>query len=1421
MPFPFYNTAAPTPSTKNNITDIAVTYGFRDFLLNKNLAPVYPYLSTAINGSPRIGEPVLDLSVNGDVNVIPLGLPLEVEGILRYETAIASNQFKNDQPTAPSLIDIENITQTQGVFGSVDFPDGTQSYPTSSSESVAKYGLLGKTDYAGFRKSATLLNLYLDTTKQFDAADFITLQPAGFTQQITGYVDQYGGLNLGNSQKGVQAANIIGSLLNGQGLGLAKGGVVTNFDIKSSLAGRVLSATGAINDTKLGMIGGQQLVLALANNAAFNVQQDILGSLNIQDNVLALVKGGPLPGLRPNYQITVPSSTLGKIADYTEKVLGFTIPRSYLQDAGSIFSSENQSGNIQRANSMLENTGKGQRQSLTANMFANINGTGEYDNPSTTAFRSGYVPGHAKGDSEPDLNPVLYAFYDDATKGTILNLMAHSDNLIPTISYDRSNLISDYGFKSPEETFTGPLGNKGYDNRTYNDIGFTWVGVDGTVNAYSDVTAQLPLDNKKSLLTKTQKLFNSKGMLNIVARKGNMGFSSSQIETANGGGFSKGSGVLTEDVYAGRYQVASNFDTPEKTYCRSWTTLDRYNKVSDLIRSSGLEEFSDKLPYRFKYDNSTLESNGFVKIAPYEDEYKSSSPITTNPKNYMFSIENLAWHGSENIDNLLPVEQGPGDTTTGKRGRIMWFPPYNIQFSESTSVNWEPTNFIGRGEPVYTYNNTERTGNLSFTIVVDHSSYVNGFGDSAIQADDNYVASFFAGCVQPDSKIAERLTLSQKSYGAQASNQTVTNKNFQPFGGTDEMKFKIYYPNDNTSVDDLVGLGYENGLDNNYNNGNSSVGTTPVTSPGNGYGIGKYAGTVTRPRDKSGNPLKTAPFKNYTDTTNFGLNATKRKINGVEYNGVSDDISTDDYYTALNEFLEKTCKECYVNIKSYASPQGFPGDNNTLAESRTNSAADYLKSKLPNLFADTVIPKRIKVDTKFYAITEKENKSCTNTTKITDVESCKKNRYTEITFGTDNPDLYPKNVVEAPAVVKNENQNLNQEVKNQLYDESRYFKRLKHDDPLVFDAFKDRIKYFNPAFHSMTPEGLNSRLTFLQQCTRQGPTLEKVDTKNLAFGRAPVCILRIGDFYHTKIVIDSLNIDYEPLIWDLNPEGIGVQPMLANVTLSFKFVGGSSLQGPINILQNALSFNYYANTQVYDPRASYIKEGQVVVGATTLTSYTATDNQTATTTKTLDQGANAAKTIDANSAKPTADAPPASTGTDEEIYKQAQTSGKYNLAITYSGTKLKGRFFIVGNEDLLKEEYDAKIQLSAGSTGGMSDVATFKLGNSGSDKPGSGNFESSTDGWKQILSEASDNSTNTVAFKVIIPKFPNLAFWVRKAIIPYDCPDEDHKAYDIISEHDYEDIKKNPCCACYGDPYTASKPVIIDGKECPLAGTTC
>ena len=44
----------------------------------------------------------------------------------------------------------------------------------------------------------------------------------------------------------------------------------------------------------------------------------------------------------------------------------------------------------------------------------------------------------------------------------------------------------------------------------------------------------------------------------------------------------------------------------------------------------------------------------------------------------------------------------------------MWFPPYDLAVSETNSVNWTDNVFLGRPEPIYTYNNTTRTGSLNW-----------------------------------------------------------------------------------------------------------------------------------------------------------------------------------------------------------------------------------------------------------------------------------------------------------------------------------------------------------------------------------------------------------------------------------------------------------------------------------------------------------------------------------------------------------------------------------------------------------------------------------------------------------------------------------------------------------------------------------
>ena len=170
---------------------------------------------------------------------------------------------------------------------------------------------------------------------------------------------------------------------------------------------------------------------------------------------------------------------------------------------------------------------------------------------------------------------------------------------------------------------------------------------------------------------------------------------------------------------------------------------------------------------------------------------------------------------------------------------------------------------------------------------------------------------------------------------------------------------------------------------------------------------------------------------------------------------------------------------------------------------------------------------------------------------------------------------------------------------NDTYDnEYTYFKQINENDDMVKRYISDKVDYFDPAFHSITPEGFNARLTFLQQCVRQGPTISAPDlgrgsaygAGNLSFGRAPFCVLRIGDFFNTKICIHSINIEYDnngSIQWDMNPEGAGLQPMFANVNINFTFLGGSDISGPIARLQNAASFNYYANTSVYDRRSDY------------------------------------------------------------------------------------------------------------------------------------------------------------------------------------------------------------------------------------------
>jgi hypothetical protein len=116
---------------------------------------------------------------------------------------------------------------------------------------------------------------------------------------------------------------------------------------------------------------------------------------------------------------------------------------------------------------------------------------------------------------------------------------------------------------------------------------------------------------------------------------------------------------------------------------------------------------------------------------------------------------------------------------------------------------------------------------------------------------------------------------------------------------------------------------------------------------------------------------------------------------------------------------------------------------------------------------------------------------------------------------------------------------LEKELLDNYLTECDYFHVIKENVPMVYDSIKEKIRYFNPAFHSMTPEGLNARLTFLNQCVRPGETIPTIgpdgkpkynDAVNTSFGAPPVLILSIGDFYNGKIIPKSVSFTYEPLL---------------------------------------------------------------------------------------------------------------------------------------------------------------------------------------------------------------------------------------------------------------------------------------------------
>ena len=396
------------------------------------------------------------------------------------------------------------------------------------------------------------------------------------------------------------------------------------------------------------------------------------------------------------------------------------------------------------------------------------------------------------------------------------------------------------------------------------------------------------------------------------------------------------------------------------------------------------------------------------------------------------------------------------------------------------------------------------------------------------------------------------------------------------------------------------------------------------------YNADKTLKAYVYPHDERLKDSELSDAKNYVDFYSFGLNSTYEKVKEIQPDitcsfgefyaavkeggngGMYTDFvlaceeavlrkmgkTEDELKTKMTEASERI-KDIASTLKSYktnilsmtveadASAEGNIESNNTLAKDRAETLVGYLNGlKFGGASATTTTTQA----------SEKEKQD--GSVDISSLLS-KKDRKSTVKIKIGNKP--GENVIPDGSRGSGKNGKFGEDAtdfmsgstKYRRYDDERlFFSMLKEEDNIAYTNLIKKVRYFSPAFHSITPEGFNARLTFLQQCTRQGPTItaSEVGTSgstaaNLAFGRAPFCVLRLGDFLNTRIVVKSVNITYPDNMWDLNHDGIGAQFMMAKVSMQIEIIGGSDISAPIKRLQNAVSFNYYANTSIYDNRS--------------------------------------------------------------------------------------------------------------------------------------------------------------------------------------------------------------------------------------------
>lgn len=995
-------------------------------------------------------------------------------------------------------------------------------------------------------------------------------------------------------------------------------------------------------DSDLAKIAAESLKESFESRIALETYQQTIGRVNALDalsdpfDALAIVTGNRSV-IEKDYHISVPDNIVGKGLDFISRITGVYSPYSWIQgdyfapelkqtseeqaSVGGLFERRDKlktESNKRASDLMLKSTGKGQSGRLFSNLSFN-KFRPDYQDVNDKSPLGSYYLGSKILSVQDILSPPEQLPVDNNGNKVKIPVRGYSE--LGKL-YENKDASNNFKFGLNGNKFlpgTNVFTNSSYDSKRLQG-GFIWSTEESSDFAKKGVARggdvvgggefiengydSTPKSNdytftQGSILDNTQKIIEAANGLGGDAKLQHVGNAINQISKV----FNDGTREMTKGSMVYKYEDTETGQIVGTEYCRVFNKDKTYSHNRNLQKDKGAVD-----DYR-KFKGSVLNNTYNLNIAPWRNNNNDSSNIQEGKvKKYMFSIENLAWRTSNKkgftYQDLPVCERGPNG------GRIMWFPPYDLKVNENNSVNWTSNEFLGRPEPIFTYNNTTRQGGLSWKIVVDHPSILNVMVDKELKRRtkeevNDIVDSFFAGCRDYDMyELATRFPqfspndiyeIIQNTETIEGTYQILTEiekveiretapiiEEYAPKVEPQDYSYFFYFDNDvpgPKSASQPIPEGtYESHLETYKNSLDRYLERAkPEYSQQVLFFFLEYIYAIETKTRELATKIKKALDEGAT--INVVMYGSASAPNSVSYNATLSQRrlkSVEDYFYT---FIDREKYQDKFTITF--SPQGEQANVYTPDGNGPFDCTQDFEDSTDSVYSPIAMAcRRVRINVEEIAPDPEQKEPPAPTyEEIITKETIESLGYTSRTETTTSIDT---------------NEDVAKIILRKLLNECDYFDMMKEDSPMVYQGIQDKLKFFQPVFHSITPEGLNSRLTFLQQCIRPGDTIPVIgedgkpkegDIKNTAFGAPPICVLRIGDFYHTKIAINQLSISYEPLVFDLNPEGIGVQPMLADINISFYFIGGQGLEAPVARLQNALSFNYYGNTEMYDERA--------------------------------------------------------------------------------------------------------------------------------------------------------------------------------------------------------------------------------------------